>query len=135
MLKDCYRGNKMKKLLALLLALSFVVVLSACKNDNGKKHKHKSSQSTANKVVENSAIEPTISVHLNNGKVSRNTAIKVALAHANLKKEEVLNLNVEHDIAHGGTCWEVDFEHNGYEYSYDIDIETGNIMSVEKEGD
>lgn len=125
----------MKKLLALLLVLSLVFVLSACKFDKDKKHKQKSSQPTESKVVETSGIEPTISAPLNNGKISRNTAIKIALAHANLEKSKAIDLDAELDRTHGGIYWEVDFEYNGQEYTYYIDTETGDIMRIEAEMD
>ena len=67
--------------------------------------------------------------------IGRDRAIELALNHAGLNKADVRDLEAELDRERGGTYWEVDFEHGGYDYSYDINAQTGEIVIAEKEKD
>lgn len=69
----------------------------------------------------------------NNKNITREKAIEIALAHANLKEANVYDIDAEIDREKNGTVWEVDFETKEYEYSYELDIKTGNITKNRKE--
>lgn len=56
-----------------------------------------------------------------------------ALAHAKLKTDDVTFIKCELDNDDGRCCYEIEFIHDGYEYEYEIDCETGEIRGHEKE--
>ncbi len=66
-------------------------------------------------------------------RISRETAIKIALEHAGFRQADVRELDAELDRERGVYEWEVEFEKGGYEYSYDIDAATGKILWSKKE--
>ena len=107
----------MKRLFALLLSVLFVLALSSCGIN----------------IIEDKddmRLQSDTSVT-----VSRECAIKLALDNAGVTLEEVRDLDAELDREYGGVYWEVDFEHGGYEYSYDIDSKTGEVTKVERDFD
>ncbi|MBR3691356.1 MAG: PepSY domain-containing protein [Clostridia bacterium] len=65
--------------------------------------------------------------------ISRDTAIRIALQTAGLSKASVRAVEAELDNDDGYYVWEVDFEANGREYAYDVDIHTGAIVEVDTE--
>ena len=107
----------MKRLLALLLSVLFVLALSSCGIN----------------IIEDKddmRLQSDTSVT-----VSRDRAIELALNDAGFTREEVRDLEAELDRERGGTYWEVDFEAGGYEYSYDIDSVTGEVVKADREFD
>lgn len=60
-------------------------------------------------------------------------AKEIALKHANLKSDEVTFRRVEIDSDNGVKKYEVEFYHNNKEYDYEIDANTGNILSYEQD--
>lgn len=107
----------MKRLFALFLSVLFVLALSSCGIN----------------IIEDKddmRLQSDTSVT-----VSRDRAIELALDNAGLSLEEVRDLDAELDRERGGIYWEVDFEADGYEYSYDIDSATGKIVRVDREID
>lgn len=56
-----------------------------------------------------------------------------ALAHAKLKTDDVTFIKCELDNDDGRHCYEVEFIYDGYEYEYEIDCETSEIRSHERE--
>ena len=65
--------------------------------------------------------------------VTREQAIDIALGAAGLTRDAVYDLEAEPDREFGGIYWEVDFETREYEYSYDINAESGEIVRSERE--
>ena len=59
----------------------------------------------------------------------------IALAHAGLTREEVVFDRTETDREDGRQVFEVEFRKGNWEYSYEIDTETGKILEWEKEYD
>ena len=59
----------------------------------------------------------------------------IALVHAGLTAEEVIFEPTETDREKGKTVYEVEFRAGNWEYSYEIDAETGKILEWEKEFD
>lgn len=68
-------------------------------------------------------------------KLTREAAKKIALEHAGLEESQVRRLQVEYDRDDGVAKYEVDFEKDRFEYSYDIHAETGKILEADKEYD
>ena len=69
------------------------------------------------------------------GDIGKTRAIDIALSHAGLSQNNVRDLDVEKDSKKGTIVYEVDFEANGYDYDYDINAATGEIIKSEKERD
>lgn len=68
-------------------------------------------------------------------KISRDKAKSIALKHAGISESIAKRLEVEYDRDDGVYKYEVTFDYNGYEYDYDINAETGKIISYDKEWD
>lgn len=134
----------MKKLFAILITLVLVTAISACNNKGGDTAKNnttsKSQQKTeqkdstklqSDKLNESQGDQP----QSDNNLITRDRAIELALNHAGLSKTDLRDLEAELDRERNGTFWEVDFEHGGYDYSYDINAETEEVFKLEKERD
>ena len=68
-------------------------------------------------------------------KISGDEAVSIALTHAGLSQSDVQRIEVDYDRDHDEEKYEVSFHHDGYEYDYDIDAVTGEIIRNEKERD
>lgn len=110
----------MKKILSLILAVIFVLSLSACDITINTPKESERKPSSAKKT------EPT---------VTRERAIEIALSDAGVKESQVYDLDAELDYERGYAVWEVDFEYNNVEYSYDINPETEEILNSRTERD
>lgn len=106
----------MKRIFILLLAVVLTFSLSACGNIGRRDN--------------DTFLQGETSVT-----VSRERAIELALDNAGVALEEVRDLEAELDREYGGVYWEVDFEHGGYEYSYDINTTTGEITKAYRESE
>lgn len=73
-------------------------------------------------IKENEAVSNEISI-------STDDAYLAALAHANLKDSEIENVIVEHYKAGYRNIYNVEFRYNGITYVYDIDAQTGEIIT------
>ena len=70
------------------------------------------------------------------GTLTKDEALKKALDHANLDKDQVDYVKkVELDYEHGRKVYEITFFKGGYEYEYDIDAENGKVLKFEKDLD
>jgi len=69
------------------------------------------------------AAEPTVF------RVSREQALSIALDHAGLTSDQVTGLRTEYDTEHGYPEYDVEFRYGKWEYDYEIDAETGEILS------
>ena len=69
------------------------------------------------------------------GFVGRQAAIRTALAHARLPERDVRRLKCELDREDGVMVYEIEFEHGGFEYDYDVDARTGSIVRSKRERD
>ncbi len=68
-----------------------------------------------------------------NGIITRSEALEKAYTAAGVDKSKVYDVSCELDIEYGKRVYEVEFETNTFEYSYEIDAETGKIIKAEKE--
>lgn len=69
------------------------------------------------------------------GIISSQEAESIALTHAGLTADKVRGLHSEYDRDHGREEYEVEFYADGYEYDYEINAQTGEIISHNKEWD
>lgn len=66
------------------------------------------------------------------GKIS---AKEIALKHVGAKESDITQYECELDYENGVMVYEIDFSFNGYEYEYDINALTGEIVNSDKELD
>ena len=96
----------MKKILALVLVLIFAISLCGCGVKTTPKEK-----------------------------ITQDQAIAIALDSAKLAKKDVKNIEADFDGDEKRPQWEVSFEIWDYEYSYDIDAYSGEVINSEKDKD
>ena len=70
------------------------------------------------------------------GAITQEEALERALAKAGLKKEQVDFIKkVEPDFEHGRRIFEVSFYKDGFEYEFDIDAASGDVLKYKKDWD
>ena len=67
--------------------------------------------------------------------VGTDAAVEKTLTHASLSYDEITSLKTELDWDDGMMVYEVEFHAGGYEYEYEINAKTGDILKSEKERD
>ena len=65
--------------------------------------------------------------------ISVERAKEIALSHAGLSADQVTFVKVKMDFDDGIQKYEIEFYYNYREYSYEIDANTGNILSYEQD--
>lgn len=118
----------MKKIINFIMSLLLVISLSACGKMTDDRVVSEGQSNTQNQPEKTKLEQKTESEV-----ITRDSAIERALKKAGLTKEAVYNLEAELDKEREGVLWEVDFETKEYEYSYDIDAKTGEVIHQEKE--
>ena len=67
------------------------------------------------------------------GTLSQDEALAKALEHANLSRSQVdFVKKVQMDYEHGRKVYEIEFNQGRYEYEYDVDAESGQILKFER---
>ncbi|MDO4608814.1 MAG: PepSY domain-containing protein [Clostridia bacterium] len=135
----------MKKFFALTLTLIFAISLVGC----GTAEKvvsdtesagdeiisdTKSDIDKAESDIEDKAKDDEDSMNLMAG-ITPEDAKKAALEHAELDESQVRDVDIDLDRDNGRLIYEVDFNSGNTEYDYDIDAETGEIISADKSAD
>jgi uncharacterized membrane protein YkoI len=65
--------------------------------------------------------------------IGKKAAKRIAFKHAGVSESNVYDLEVELDRDHGTAKYEIEFKCGGYEYDYEIDALTGNILESGRE--
>ena len=125
----------MKKLLSSFFILGLIFTLSACDVDDIMENKTPENGNTSGSVVYQEGSDAALSSDSTASAITRESAINIALNHAGFKESDVINLTTEYDRTLSGDEWEVEFDKDGYEYSYEINAATGDIIKSEKEID
>lgn len=125
----------MKKSIILFCSLILAISLAACgENASGSDLGNGvSSGSNMGSSVESAIDNAASSVTELVAKISAEDAKRTALEHAKLKEEEVKDLDVDLDRDNGVLKYEIDFRHGDIEYDYDIDAQSGKIISADKD--
>lgn len=139
----------MKKIIVLALSLIFVLSLTAC--GRAMNDVTSDAESIGDSVI--SGTESVVdkaedAVTDNNGNdnnnsksmnlmagITANDAKEAALKHAGLGESQVSDVDVDLDRDNGKLIYEVDFNSGNTEYDYDIDAETGEVISADKSKD
>lgn len=117
----------MKKLLALLLVTVLLFALSGCANNADNTNKNSVPQNTPSNGLSNIPPAPS-KPSSSEAKITKDKAIEIALEKAKLKKADVLDLEAELYYENGVLVWELEFDYKNFDYSYDIDANTGAIV-------
>lgn len=134
----------MKKLAIICSVLIFALSLAACGDDSGMGSDIKDGVSKTESALESgvsgveSGAESILSgdnMNASGAKISKDDAKQKAFKHANISENDVTGLRVDLDRDDGVLKYEIDFRHGGYEYDYDINAETGEIISHDKDKD
>ena len=67
--------------------------------------------------------------------ITRERALEIALEKAGVKESDIWDLDIELDTEFGRAVWEIDFEHENSEYSYDVNAKTGDVTRSSRERD
>lgn len=68
-------------------------------------------------------------------KITINDAKKIAFENAGVKETDITSLETDTDREGNRRYYEIDFKAGGYEYEYDIDMDSGKILKKDKEID
>lgn len=68
-------------------------------------------------------------------KISKSKALEIALSHANLKESQITLTKSKLDNDDGNTKYEIEFIYGQYEYDYEIDAISGEVLDYEKDID
>ena len=81
---------------------------------------------------ENKSVTPN-NQNSNNSKITVEKAKEISLKHANLKDNQVVFDKTEMDYDNGVQVYDIEFHYNNVEYNYEIDANTGNILSYSQD--
>ena len=83
--------------------------------------------------TQNNSVNNAQSNANNTANISLDKAKQIALSHAGLTTSQVTFKKTELDFDDGIQKYEVEFYYNNREYSYEIDANTGNVLSYEQD--
>ena len=130
----------MKKTIAFIVAVVFMLSLTACGRtmDNVTSDMESmgesivsGTESVVDKGKDAISDNDKKSMNLMAG-ITANEATEAALKHAGLDKSQVRDIDVDLDRDNGKLIYEVDFNSGNTEYDYDINAETGEVISADK---
>lgn len=138
----------MKKYIIMILAAVFIIVLTGCSsttettktkpsqnqesviNDTPSTENNTPSEDSASESVKDST-----SADPEDDYVSQEAVKSTVLDHANLKENniELYNIHLDYDDDYKRYEYEVSFHADNYEYDYEVDALTGEIIDFDKE--
>lgn len=130
----------MKKIVAFTMCVALIFSLAACGRtvDNMTsevKSKGESVISDTESVVDNAKSQISDdSMNLMAG-ITANDALTAALRHAGIDESQASDIDIDLDRDNGKLIYEVDFNIGNTEYDYDVNAETGEIISSTKSKD
>lgn len=68
-------------------------------------------------------------------RITADEAKDIALSHLGVTKEQVTHLFAEYEVDDGVPQYDVHFHKGGVEYNYEIDAETGKLLTFEQDDD
>ena len=134
----------MKRKIPILIALAALTVaalLAACSPRQAEQKLEQFENQVENRLdaaedALSDAVQDAIpTVTAASGMLTAEDAKAIAVEHAGLAGQQVSRLRAEYEIDDGVPQYDVEFYHDGIEYSYEIHAETGKILSFEKDTD
>lgn len=116
----------MKKEILVASIMIITMSLIGCNKSEIPSNENLSNQTTNENTNNNGNSNETV-------KISIEEAKNIALKHANLTADEVEFRKVELDLDDGIKKYDIKFYYNNIEYDYEIDANTGDIVSYERE--
>ena len=103
------------------------------KNPNYEAEKNSQTEKTEEKVEEKTPVNNnnSESSKVNNGTITKSKAKSIALKDAGVKESKIFNYKIEKDFDDGITRYDVEFQVENKEYSYEINAKTGKIIDKE----
>lgn len=101
--------------------------------DNNQNNIANSTQNNTQSNTQNNSVNKAQNNTNNTAGISGDKAKEIALKHAGLTSSQVSFKRTELDHDDGIQKYEVEFYYNNKEYSYEIDANTGNILSYEQD--
>lgn len=133
----------MKKILTVLLCLTFVLALSACGEDKntgsdmqsggGMMSEARDDVSSFIEGVESGISSMTSMLTQGTTKLTADEALDIALREAGIGKNEIRELESNLDRENGILVYDIEFKSGNAEYSYDINAQTGDIIDRDKD--
>ncbi|MBO5059561.1 MAG: PepSY domain-containing protein [Clostridia bacterium] len=65
--------------------------------------------------------------------IGRERAAEIVFTDANVTQETVTQYRLEADYNNGRRVYEIDFRYGGYEYEYEVDAASGEIIKYDKD--
>lgn len=132
----------MKKFVSLFLCMVFVLSLTACGRtmDNMTSDIKSDGESViddAESMIDNAKSQLSDTddkMNLMAG-ITANDALDAALEHAGVDESQTSDVDIDLDRDGGKLIYEVDFNIGNTEYDYDINAETGEVISADKSMD
>lgn len=141
------------KLRLLAVILSVLLLLTACGNaageklesmenavenklesvENGVESKVDGLTDTAETTPEHVFSPETTVTQNTSGTITEEQAKTIALEHAGLTADQVQYLRVQYEIDDRIPQYEVEFHHERWEYDYEINAQTGEILSYDRD--
>lgn len=134
----------MKRTLIALFIASISILSVACNNSNPPAtNDENAAPNNVNPATNNADAVPNNSSTAtnesnptpNNAKISEKQAKDIALKHAKLTSDKVKFNITDYETNNGNPKYDIEFYYNNQEYSYEIDANTGEILShsIEKQ--
>ncbi len=117
----------MKKLLPVFLLLP---LLTGCFTTERLDSVKSSGEKLINDAVESAALATTLP---EGSLLTKEEAEEIALKHSGLSRDQVTGLRTRYELDDGIHTYEVELRQGSWEYSYEINAETGQILSWERE--
>ena len=115
----------MRTILMTCILISISMLCIACSNQGQKNN---------NDINNTNISQQSESIKNNNAKkIKVDKAKEIALKHANLKSDQVTFIKSELEFEDGIEVYDIEFYFKNIEYSYKINVNTGDIVSYEKD--
>ena len=126
----------MKKIIALAFSLILGLSLTACGNDKNMGSDMRNGMSSLSSAAESIVGDVTGNSNTaSKAKITEAEAKATALKHAGIDEANITGFDIDLDRDDGVLKYEIDFYSNGVEYDYDINAQTGEIISSSKDTD
>lgn len=113
-------------ILCLLVATLFLTGCSNSETENSRTVPQPTPDTTVSgQNIADTPIESSI--------ITKETARKIALDHAGVTEDTAQNFKANLDDEDGRQVYEIEFDSDGFEYDYEIDAKTGEILQFDKE--